>query len=98
MPVMTAELDARAIVTSPAGRQIPTATGWPNTVLGVDDASVLVGTTRSPDGERVPIDAVQDGIDLLVKAGEVEVHPSAWSSTSPLSQFASEPLTSSGHS
>jgi hypothetical protein len=52
MPVMASELDARAIVTSLAGRQIPTATGRPNTVLAVDDASVLVGTMRSLDGEQ----------------------------------------------
>ncbi len=60
-----------------AGRQIPAATGRPNSVLATDDASVLVGTTHLPDGELAPIKEVQDGIDRLAEAGEIEVHPSS---------------------
>jgi hypothetical protein len=72
---MVSELDARALVKSLIGRQIPTVKGRPNTVLGVDDANVIVGTTRSPTGELVPIEAVQSGIDRLAKVGEIDVHP-----------------------
>jgi hypothetical protein len=75
--VVATDLDARALVESLVGQQIATVTGRPNTVLGVDDANVIVGTTRSRDGERVPIESIQQGIDRLVEAGEVEVHPSS---------------------
>ncbi len=69
MPVMATELDARTLVKSLAGRQIRTVTGRPNTVLGLDDTNVIVGTTRSPNGELVPTKAVQNGIDRLAEAG-----------------------------
>ena len=74
---MATDMDAPALVRSLAGRQIFTATGRPNTVLSLDGASVLVRTTRSPAGELVPVQAVQDGLDRLAEAGEVEIHPSS---------------------
>jgi hypothetical protein len=74
---MAAELDARALLESLAGRQIPTATGRPNTVLALDGTNVLVGTTRSSAGELVPIEEVQDGIDRLAEARQIEIHPSS---------------------
>jgi hypothetical protein len=77
MPDMAAELDARALLESLAGQQIPTATGRPNSVLALDGTNVLVGTTRSSVGELVPIEEVQDGIDRLAETGEVEIHPSS---------------------
>jgi hypothetical protein len=36
---------------------------------------VIVGTDRSPDGELVPIEAVQSGLKHLLEAGELEIHP-----------------------
>jgi hypothetical protein len=75
--VVATDLNARALVQSLVGQKIPTVTGRPNTVLGVDDVNVIVGTARSRDGELVPIESVQKGIDQLVEAGEVEVHPSS---------------------
>ena len=68
MPVIAAELDADAIVTSLAGRQIPAATGRPNTILAVDDATVVAGTTRSPDGELVPIRPAMAGVSTRISS------------------------------
>jgi len=50
-----AETDARALCESLVGQQVLTVTGWLNALLGVADDSVVVATTRSPDGEPVPI-------------------------------------------
>jgi hypothetical protein len=72
---MATEQDARGLVESLVGRQISTVTGRPNTVLKVADGNVIVGTGRSPDGELVPIDSVQSGLDRLLEVGEVEVSP-----------------------
>ena len=74
---VTTELDARSLVESLVGQRISTVTGRPNTVLGVADGNVIVGTDRAPDGELVPIEFVQNGLDQLVAAREVEVHPSS---------------------
>jgi hypothetical protein len=76
MGVMPAGPDARHLLASLVGMSIPTVTGRPNAVIGIDDAKVRVGTSRSPDGEMVPIEWVQNGIDLLSTVGEVEVNPS----------------------
>src|SRR5262249_18353344 len=72
---MAADPDARSLVASLVGQQIKTVTGRPNAVLGLADANVIVSTNRSPDGELVPIDAVQSGLERLLEAQEVEVHP-----------------------
>jgi hypothetical protein len=76
MGVMPAGPDARHLLASLVGMSIPTVTGRPNAVIGIDDAKVRVGTSRSPDGEMVPIEWVQNGIDLLSTVGEVEVNSS----------------------
>ncbi|HEV3292923.1 MAG TPA: hypothetical protein VG123_28445, partial [Streptosporangiaceae bacterium] len=72
---MVAELDARAFLESLVGQQITTVTGRPNTVLSVADSDVIVGTSRSPGGERVPIESVQSGLERLLADREVEVSP-----------------------
>jgi hypothetical protein len=72
---MATDLDARSLLESLVGQQISTLTGRPNTVLGLADINVIVGTDRSPDGEPVPITAVQVALDRLLETGEVEVHP-----------------------
>lgn len=66
---MATDLDAQALVEALVGQQISTVTGRPNTVIGVDGANVIVGTTRSRDGELVPIESVQSGIGRLVRRG-----------------------------
>jgi hypothetical protein len=72
---MTTDLNARSLLESLVGQQISTLTGRPNTVLGLVDTNVIVGTARSPDGELVPIDAVQGALDRLLATDEIEVHP-----------------------
>jgi len=76
MGVMPAGPDARHLLASLVGMSISTVTGRPNAVIGIDDINVRVGTSRSPDGEMVPIEAVQKGVDLLSTTGEVEVNTS----------------------
>jgi hypothetical protein len=72
---MAADLDAHSLLESLVGQQISTLTGQLNTVLGLADINVIVGTDRSPDGEPVPIAAVQEALDRLLETGEIEVHP-----------------------
>jgi hypothetical protein len=67
-------IDARAHLEGLVGQEIFTLTRrMPNTILGLDGDDVIVGTRKSPGGERVPIEWVQDGIDLLVQGHEVVV-------------------------
>jgi hypothetical protein len=48
------------------GRIIETYTGVENKLLRVTQDSVFVGTTKSPTGEPVPIDDIQDAIQRLI--------------------------------
>ena len=72
---MVAELDAHTLLESLVGHQITTVTGRPNVVLSVIDSHVIVGTGRSPGGERVPIESVQSGLERLLADREIEVSP-----------------------
>jgi len=65
--------DARAHLTSLVGTTIHTLTGKPNRVLSVTGESVLVATTRSPEGQPVPIAWVQDALDRLSRDGAVDI-------------------------
>jgi hypothetical protein len=65
--------DARALLESLVGQQIRTITGRPNSVLGIEGDSVIVATGRSPAGQSVPIESVQNGIQRLFEEGEIEV-------------------------
>src|SRR5215211_1313470 len=47
--------EALAILGRLVEATIPTVSGRPNVVLGIEDDDVLVGTDRSPEGELVPI-------------------------------------------
>ena len=71
--VANGALDARALLNSLVGDTLLTVTGRPNTVLEVRDAEVLVATARSPSGQTVPIEWVQDALNRLAAEGEVEV-------------------------
>jgi hypothetical protein len=75
---MAPDLDAHSLIESLIGQQISTVTGSPNIVLGLAGINVIVGTDRSPDGELVPIDAVQRALDQLLERGEIEAHPVLW--------------------
>lgn len=65
--------DARSILAGLVGREIPTITGRPNRVLSVSGDTVLVGTSKSPAGQGVPIRWVQDALDRLWQDGELEI-------------------------
>jgi hypothetical protein len=58
------------LIKSYIGLTIPTATGSPNTILRIEDGSVIVGTKKSPAGESEPIEHVQWALQHLVTEGE----------------------------
>jgi hypothetical protein len=66
--------DARTILSSLVGETIHTLTGRPNVVLAIEGDAVIVGTTRSPGGQPVPIEWVQDALDRLAADGAVEIN------------------------
>lgn len=68
------QIDARAYLQSLVGREIRTLTGRPNRVLEVAGDFVIVATRKSPRGQPVPIEWVQDAMDRLVRDGEIEVN------------------------
>jgi hypothetical protein len=45
----------------------------PNRILGLIGDEVIVATGKSPNGRAVPIQWVQDGINLLLAEGEISV-------------------------
>jgi hypothetical protein len=72
-PQEETELDAATHLRSLVGKTIPTLTGKPNRVLEVRGGEVIVGTGRSPNGQPVPIQWVQEAIDELLEKGEIEI-------------------------
>jgi hypothetical protein len=66
-------VDARQHLSSPVGQLIFTLTGRPNRVLRLDEDDVIVATSRSPQGQPVPIASVQDAMDRLQEHGELEI-------------------------
>lgn len=67
------DVDARGYLTARIGEELVTITGRPNRILAVDEHVVLVGTTRSPGGQPVPLEEVQAAIDELMSAGRIMV-------------------------
>ncbi len=66
--------DARTHLQTLVGQEIHTLTRqMPNRVVRIEGDDVVVAARRSPDGERVPIKWVQNGIDLLERGKEVTV-------------------------
>ena len=57
-------MDARELLRTDRGT-IYTVTGRSNRVLSIGDRDVIVGTERSPNGEAVPVEWVQDALDQL---------------------------------
>jgi hypothetical protein len=67
-------ISARTHLESLVGSDVYTLTKHrPNRVLRIEGDEVVVGTGKSPGGQAVPIEWVQDAIDMLVRDGEVEV-------------------------
>jgi hypothetical protein len=65
--------DATRFLSTLKGKPISTVTGRENRVLEVDGDAVLVWTTKSSGGQRVPLAWVQDAIDRLERDGEIEI-------------------------
>lgn len=67
-------IDARAHLRTLVGQEIRTlTTGQPNRILRIEGDEVIVGTGKSPGGSPVPIEWLQDALDLLEHQGEVAV-------------------------
>jgi hypothetical protein len=67
-------IDARAHLQTLIGREVRTlASGRPNRILRIEGDEVIVGTDKSPVGSPVPIQWLQDAVDLLKEQGEVAV-------------------------
>lgn len=66
--------DARRHLESLVGQTIYTLTGKPNHVLEIRGKNVIVGTGKSPKGQPVPIQWIQDAMDQLARDGEIEIN------------------------
>jgi hypothetical protein len=66
-------LDARRFLDSLVGRSLQTVSGRENRVLGLDGDSVLVWTTRSPAGQPVPLEWVQEALMRIERDREIEI-------------------------
>ncbi len=72
-PAATATSDAASLLESLVGRTLGTTTGAENRVLAVQPPTVLVATGRSPEGQPIPIEMIQRGLDLIWRDGTVTV-------------------------
>lgn len=72
-PASRAWPSADEVLRSLIGEEIRTITGDSNMVLAVHGQTVLVGTSRSPQGQGVEVADVQDGMNKLRACGEVRV-------------------------
>jgi predicted RNA-binding protein with PUA-like domain len=72
-PPASSALDAHSHLASLVGQTIQTLSRAPNTVLRLQGDDVIVATTRSPQGQPVPIAWVQAALDRLRTDGEVEI-------------------------
>lgn len=57
------------------GENITTLTGQDNRVVEVEGLNIVVATSRSPEGQLVPIADVQSAIDQLFANGVVNINP-----------------------
>ncbi|AEI12059.1 hypothetical protein [Cellulomonas gilvus] len=73
--IVAPDLDAESILRQLVGTQLYTVSGSVNRVIRVRPPSVIVATTRSPEGQPVPIADVAAGLELLHARGIVEVTP-----------------------
>jgi hypothetical protein len=68
--------DAREHLRRLVGQTIRTPSGRQNTILRIEGDDVVVGTQRSPSGKPVPIEWVQEAMDLLADQGELAIEVS----------------------
>jgi hypothetical protein len=71
--VEAATRTAREILQDLVGLEIRTMTGRVNRVLEVSGGGVLVGTSKSPQGQWVDIAEVQAALDTLRRRGLIEI-------------------------
>jgi hypothetical protein len=67
--------DGRGLLSGLVGRPIQTISGAANEILEVRNDDVIVATGRSPTGQPVPIASVQDALDRLHTAEELQIDP-----------------------
>lgn len=65
--------DARSFLHSLVGKPLRTVTGRENRILDVGEDDVRVWTTRSPNGQPVPVEWVQDALDRIEHDREIEI-------------------------
>jgi hypothetical protein len=68
--------NARTHLERLVGETIRTLTGRPNTIIGIEGDDVIVGTTKSPNGQPIPLQSVQDAMDQLAEKGELAIEVS----------------------
>lgn len=66
---------AGELLRSLIGQEIRTVTGRLNMVVAVNSDVVMVRTSPSPDGRKVAVTEVQDGLDKLDQQGTVGINP-----------------------
>jgi hypothetical protein len=66
---MTKTINAQRLMESYVERTILTVKGRPNTILRIEDGSVIVRTEDSPDGKPASIDDLQRAIEKLLADG-----------------------------
>jgi hypothetical protein len=67
-------IDARSHLQTLVGTEMRTLTEErKNRIIRIEGDEVIVGTSKSPDGRAVPIQWLQDAIDVLLRDGEVAV-------------------------
>jgi hypothetical protein len=71
-------MDARRHLTGLLGETVYTlGQRRPNRILAIEGNDVIVATEKSPGGEPVPIEWVQDALDRLFAEGELVVSVSS---------------------
>lgn len=68
--------NTRAHLEGLVGNTIRTLTGRPNTVISIEGNDVIVGTSKSPNGQPIPLQWVQDAMDQLAEKGELAIEVS----------------------
>ena len=67
-------VNARELLASLVGATIHTVTGRPVTILDLGGGEVTVTTGSSPEGTSLPVEWVQDALDRLSSAADVEIN------------------------
>lgn len=65
--------DMRTFLSGLVGRTIPTLSGRLNRIIGFTGETVLVVSSKSPQGRPVPLGWIQDAADRLFAQGELGI-------------------------